>query len=81
MDPTDLLGALVRGAFASKRRKRSTKALRFLTNRQAGSFVNASTMLTAAGLATDESCLERRSDQMSVPSAGRMRPPCCTPES
>lgn len=77
MDPTDLLGALVRGAFASKRRKRSTKALRFLTNRHPGSFLNASTMLTAAGLAWGAyETWQRSSDQQSAagapPSAGHV---------
>lgn len=51
MDPADLLGALVRGAFAGKPRKRSAKALRFLTGGSRGSIVNAGTMLTAAGVA------------------------------
>lgn len=51
MDPTDLLGALVRGAFRAKPRKRAARALRYLTGRGKGSFGSASTVLTAAGVA------------------------------
>lgn len=51
MDPTDLFGALVRGAFATKPHKRGKKALRYLTGRGSGSFLTAGTMLTAAGVA------------------------------
>ncbi|MEQ1726793.1 MAG: DUF533 domain-containing protein [Vicinamibacterales bacterium] len=50
MDPANLLGALVRGALAGKPRKRSKKALRFLTGNRGG-LVNAATMMTAAGVA------------------------------
>ena len=52
MDPANLLGALVRGALIGKPRKRSKKALRYLTGSgRNGGLVNAGTMLTAAGLA------------------------------
>lgn len=52
MDPANLLGALVRGALIGKPRKRSKKALRYLTGSgHTGGLVNAGTMLTAAGLA------------------------------
>ncbi len=52
MDPANLLGALVRGALIGKPRKRSTKALRYLTGGgRGGGLVNASTMLAAAGVA------------------------------
>ncbi len=52
MDPANLLGALMRGALAGKSRKRSTKALRYLTGGgRGGGLVNAGTMLTAAGVA------------------------------
>lgn len=50
MDPADLLGALVRGAFVSKPQKRSSKALRYLTGNRGG-LINAATMMTAAGVA------------------------------
>lgn len=49
MDPANLLGALVRGALIGKPRKRSGKALRYLTG--GGGLVNAATMMTAAGVA------------------------------
>ena len=52
MDPANLLGALIRGALIGKPRKRSKKALRYLTGSgRNGGLVNAGTMLTAAGLA------------------------------
>ena len=52
MDPANLLGALIRGALIGKPRKRSKKALRYLTGSgRSGGLVNAGTMLTAAGLA------------------------------
>ncbi len=51
MDPADLLGALVRGAMKTKPHRKSGKALRYLTGGGRGSFVNASTMLAAAGVA------------------------------
>lgn len=49
MTPARLLGALIEGALGG-RRKRSHGALRFLTGGR-GSFINASTILGAAGLA------------------------------
>ncbi len=51
MDPADLLGALARGAFSTRSHKKSHKALRFLTGGGRGSFVNASTVLGAVGVA------------------------------
>ncbi len=50
MVPTQLLSALVRGALTGKPRKRSKKALRYLTGNRGG-LVNAATMMTAAGVA------------------------------
>lgn len=50
MNPADLLGALVRGALVGKPHKRSKKALRYLTGNRGG-LVNATTMMTAAGVA------------------------------
>jgi uncharacterized membrane protein YebE (DUF533 family) len=47
--PEDLIGALLRGAVGG-RRKKSRGAMRFLTGGR-GSFINAGTLLTAAGLA------------------------------
>lgn len=49
MTPEDLIGALLRGAVGG-RGKRSRGATRFLTGGR-GSLINASTLLTAAGLA------------------------------
>ncbi len=49
MDAEQLIGSLVRGAFSS-RRKRGDRTLRFLTGGR-GSFLNASSLLTVAGLA------------------------------
>ena len=49
MTPEDLVGALLRGAVGG-RGKRSRGATRFLTGGR-GSLINASTLLTAAGLA------------------------------
>jgi uncharacterized membrane protein YebE (DUF533 family) len=51
MDPADLLGALARGALSSRSHKKSHNALRFLTGGGRGSFVNANTVLAAAGMA------------------------------
>ena len=50
MNPADRLGALVRGALVGKPHKRSKKALRYLTGNRGG-LVNATTMMTAAGVA------------------------------
>jgi len=50
MDPANLLGALVRGALVGKPHKRSKKALRYLTGNRGG-LINATTMMTAAGVA------------------------------
>ena len=49
MDAEQLLGTLIRGALGG-RRKRSTGALRFLTDGR-HSLLNAGTLLTAAGVA------------------------------
>jgi len=50
MDPADLIRAVLRGTLSGRRRKRGRKALGYLTAGR-GSFINASTILTAAGLA------------------------------
>ncbi len=51
MDAEQLIGSLIRGAFAGRsRRKRSRGALRYLTG-GTNSFLNASSLLTVAGLA------------------------------
>ncbi|HUG54859.1 MAG TPA: DUF533 domain-containing protein [Vicinamibacteria bacterium] len=49
MRPEDMIGALLRGAVGG-RRKRSRGAMRYLTGGRS-SFINAGTLLTAAGLA------------------------------
>jgi uncharacterized membrane protein YebE (DUF533 family) len=45
-----LVESVLRGVLGGKR-KRSKKALRYLTGQSGGTFVNASTLLTAAGVA------------------------------
>jgi len=50
MDPAQLMGALLRGALGGKPRKRSKKALSYLTGNRGG-LINAATMMTAAGVA------------------------------
>lgn len=50
LDADDLLRGVLMGALGG-RRKRSGRALRYLTRRGGGSLVNASTLLTAAGVA------------------------------
>jgi uncharacterized membrane protein YebE (DUF533 family) len=50
MTPERLIGALLEGAIGGRRRKRSRGTLRYLTGGR-GSFINAGTLLTAAGLA------------------------------
>src|SRR5206468_8471364 len=51
LDAEQLIGSLIRGAFTGgSRRKRSRGALRFLTGGR-NSFLNASTLLTVAGVA------------------------------
>lgn len=78
MDPTDMLGALVRGAFRAKPRKRATRALRYLTGRGKGSFGSASTLLTAAGVAWGvyETWRSHQVGQAAPPPA---QPPSCRP--
>jgi tellurite resistance protein len=49
---TDLIvESVLRGVLGGKTRKKSTKALRYLTGQRGGTFVNANTLLTAAGVA------------------------------
>ena len=50
MTPERLIGALLEGAVGGRRRKKSRGTLRYLTGGR-GSFLNAGTLLTAAGLA------------------------------
>lgn len=50
MTPERLIGALLQGALGGGRRKKSRGSLRYLTGGR-GSFLNAGTLLTAAGLA------------------------------
>ena len=50
MTPERLIGALLEGALGGGRRKKSRGTLRYLTGGR-GSFLNAGTLLTAAGLA------------------------------
>jgi uncharacterized membrane protein YebE (DUF533 family) len=49
---TDLIvESVLRGVLGGKTRKKSKKALHYLTGQRGGSFVNANTLLTAAGVA------------------------------
>jgi uncharacterized membrane protein YebE (DUF533 family) len=66
--PEDLVGALLRGAVGG-RGKRSRGASRFLTGGR-GSLVNASTLLTAAGLAWGVYEAATRKDETAAPPAG-----------
>lgn len=51
MNPEILLDAVLRGVLGGRRRKRSRRALAYLTGRRGGSLLNASTLLGAAGVA------------------------------
>ena len=81
MDAEQLLGTLIRGALGG-RRKRSTGALRFLTDGR-HSLLNAGTLLTAAGVAwglyetaTRTSTPTCRRYRGSEPPVGRRCLPC-----
>jgi uncharacterized membrane protein YebE (DUF533 family) len=68
--PEDFLGALVRGAVGG-RRKKNRGAMRFLTGGR-GSFLNAGTLLTAAGLAWGayETAMQQRQGGGNAPPPG-----------
>ena len=72
MNPDDLIGALLRGAFGG-RGKRSRGASRFLTGGR-GSFINAGTLLTAAGLAWGAYEAATRKDETAATPAGAPPP-------
>jgi uncharacterized membrane protein YebE (DUF533 family) len=71
--PEDLVGALLRGAVGG-RGKRSRGATRFLTGGR-GSLVNASTLLTAAGLAWGAYEAATRKDEAAAAPASAPPPP------
>jgi uncharacterized membrane protein YebE (DUF533 family) len=71
--PEDLIGALLRGAVGG-RGKRSRGATRFLTGGR-GSLINASTLLTAAGLAWGAYEAATRKDESPAPAGGSPPPP------
>ena len=77
MNPESLIGAVLQGALGG-RRKRSRGAMRYL-NGGRGSFINASTLMTAAGLAWGayEAATRNRagaSAAPTLPGAGTMPP-------
>jgi uncharacterized membrane protein YebE (DUF533 family) len=71
--PEDLIGALLRGAVGG-RGKRSRGATRFLTGGR-GSLINASTLLTAAGLAWGAYEAATRKDEAAATPASAPPPP------
>ena len=73
MRPEDLIGALLRGAVGG-RGKRSRGASRFLTGGR-GSLINASTLLTAAGLAWGAYEAATRKDETVAAPASAPPPP------
>lgn len=78
MTPERLIGALVRGALGG-RRKKSRGALRYLTGGR-GSFINAGTLLTAAGLAWGAYEAATRKNQGGMaPAPGPVPPPAGGP--
>ena len=72
-----LVESVLRGVLGGRTRKRSKKALRYLTGRGkgAGSFVNASTLLTAAGVAWGIYETMQSSPSAGLPQAGAGVPP------
>ena len=74
MTPERLIGALLQGAVGGRRRKKSRGAMRYLTGGR-GSFINAGTLLTAAGLAWGayEAATRREEGRGTVPA--RTAPP------
>lgn len=72
---TDLIGSLLQGALGS-RGKKTRGAARFLSGRS-GSFINASTVLTAAGLAWGafEAATRKQTDASPAPPSSPSTPP------
>lgn len=79
MTPERLIGALLRGAVGG-RRKKSRGAMRYLTGGR-GSFLNAGTLLTAAGLAWGayEAATQKHQGGGMAPAPGPVPPPAGGP--